>query len=88
MARVHFLEACKLTGKKPYFLKRVQSYHDHQKCAQEKERSENESPEEISDIETTYHLTNDRLSRELSQNSVINHLPTSKSVVAIQRLCK
>ena len=81
MARVCGLDVCKIKCKKAYILKKVKPHHDHQKCAQEKERPENESPEEIKiSRETTHKLRNSMFSRELSQNRAIseiyNHLPT------------
>ena len=58
-----------------------QAHHSHQNIAQEREKAENESPDElIVDKGTTHNLINGTFGRELSQNIVVseinNHLPT------------
>ena len=48
---------------------------DHQNSAKEKERPENESPEEIMiNRGTTYCLTNGRFSNEFNENTVISEI--------------
>ena len=75
MTRVCVLEVCKLKCKKAYILKKANACHDHQKCAQEQERPENGSLEEmIINRGTTYNLRNGRFNRELSQIKVISEI--------------
>ena len=67
--------------------KKAKTHHEYQKCAKEKERPENESPEEIIiDRNMTYSLRNGKCSRELRQNKVISEIstyPLKESVIGI-----
>ena len=61
MARVCISEVCKIQCKNAYPLKLVKAHYNWQNSEQEKEKPDNESPEDIAiNRGTTYHLKNGR----------------------------
>ena len=66
---------------------KAKTHHDYHKFAKEKERPENELPEEmIIDRKMTYSLKNGKSSRELSLNKVILEMstyPLKESVIGM-----
>ena len=75
MARLCVLGVCNIGCKKAYFLEPVKAYHDHQNSAQEWERPNNKSLDElIASRGTTHHLRNGSFRRELSQNIIISEI--------------
>ena len=53
----------------------IKAYHDHRNSAQERERPENKSMDElVVNRGTTHQLRNGRFRRELSQNIVISEI--------------